>query len=73
MTKKLPRCNVCGMTMSTVDSHFGFSTYKKLGYGTKYDGCTMMLRVCCNCVEEFIDKCTISPIIDGVDIEKCGL
>lgn len=73
MYRETPRCNICGATMSVGDLHFGYSAYEKLGYGTKYDGCTMRLRVCCNCIEEFIDKCAISPIIEGVDIEKCDL
>jgi len=39
-----------------------FHIHKNLGYGTKYDGDNLKLNLCCSCIEEIIDNCTISPI-----------
>ena len=41
-----------------------FHIHKKCGYGTKFDGEKLELDLCCSCMEELIDSCTISPIIE---------
>ena len=50
-------CNKCGKK--------NFSVYRRLGYGTKYDGDDLELDLCCDCMEKLIDECIISPIVEN--------
>lgn len=56
-------CNRCGKVLDTRDIREDFSIYKRCGYGTKYDGRSIELDLCCECMEWLIEKCCISPII----------
>lgn len=62
---RITTCNKCGNRLNEWDIQEDFKIYSKLGYGTKYDGCELELDLCCKCMDELIDSCTISPIADG--------
>lgn len=64
MAKKV-YCNKCGKEMDFWDRQEEFSINTKCGYGTKYDGSTIELELCCDCMEELVDSCKISPVIDN--------
>ena len=55
-------CNKCGKQLDIIDINSEFTIHKDLGYGTKYDGETLDLKLCCDCMEEIIDSCRFSPI-----------
>ena len=55
-------CNKCGKQMDSWDIQHHFSITKRLGYGSKYDGEVLNLDICCDCMDEIIDACIISPI-----------
>jgi len=56
-------CNKCGKEFDVYDSQEDFSIYSLLiGYGSKYDGSSLELDLCCECMDELIDSCKISPI-----------
>lgn len=55
-------CDKCGKEFDKWDENENFHFYGKLGYGTKYDGSFLELDLCCDCMEEIIDQCKISPI-----------
>lgn len=55
-------CNLCGKEMDRWDRQEGFSIHRRCGYGTKYDGETLELDICCDCMERLIDSCRLSPI-----------
>lgn len=57
-------CNKCGKTFNTWDTEEGFSFYTRLGYGMSHDGDILELDLCCGCMEELIDSCVISPIVE---------
>lgn len=57
-------CNKCGKKFDMWDESEHFHIHKKCGYGTKFDGEKLELDLCCSCMEELIDSCTISPIIE---------
>ena len=57
-------CNKCGNQLDEWDTQEDFNIYGKLGFGTKYDGCELELDLCCKCMNELIDSCAISPIVD---------
>ncbi len=57
-------CNKCGKEFDVWDIQEDFSFVKTLGYGTKYDGDKLNLHLCCNCMEEIIEECKVSPVID---------
>ena len=61
---KITTCNKCGNRLSEWDIQEDFSIYSHLGYGTKYDGSKLELDLCCKCMDELIDSCAISPIVD---------
>ena len=66
MTKNNIICNKCGKTFDVWDEHEGFGIHKHLGYGTKYDGDDLQLNLCCECMENLIDECVFSPIIENL-------
>lgn len=59
-------CNKCGKKFDEWDTEESFRFYSPfaLGYGTKYDGSKLELDLCCECMEELIDSCKVSPIVD---------
>lgn len=57
-------CNKCGKKFDVWDTQENFAMKSNLGYGTKYDGEKLDLKLCCNCMETLIDECVISPITD---------
>lgn len=63
ITASMTVCNKCGKQFNLWDEKEDFSIRKRLGYGTKYDGDTLELDLCCDCMESLIDSCTINPII----------
>lgn len=58
-------CNKCGKPFDMWDENEHFHIYTKFGYGTKFDGDELQLDLCCSCIEELVDSCTISPIIEN--------
>lgn len=58
-------CNKCGKDLDLWDLQEKFSITHKLGYGTKYDGSNLNLRLCCDCMEKLIEECAVSPISDN--------
>ena len=63
MTEKT--CNMCGKVFDMWDAQENFSIHRRLGYGTKYDGDTLELDLCCDCIEKIIEECKVSPIIEA--------
>lgn len=57
-------CNKCGKVLDLWDKQENFHMSKELGYGTKYDGSTLELDLCCSCMDELIEACTLTPIIE---------
>lgn len=57
------RCNKCGKEMDIWDRQENFYIHGICGYGTKYDGSEIQLNLCCDCMEELIDTCIVSPVI----------
>lgn len=57
-------CNKCGKKLDEWDMQGNFRFYGQLGYGTKYDGCTLELDLCCECMDALIDNCLISPVFN---------
>ena len=55
-------CNLCGREMDFADAVADFKLYKYLGYGTKYDGDLLDMKICCKCMERLIDACAKSPV-----------
>lgn len=60
MEKKV--CNKCGKEFDLWDEQENFTILTPLGYGVKYDGDYLDLKLCCTCMEWLIDECTVSPI-----------
>lgn len=68
-------CNMCGRDFDTWDKQEDFSIHKRCGYGTKYDGETLNLDICCDCMERLIDSCKVSPIEGRGEVlicDRCG-
>ena len=57
-------CNKCGKVFDIFDQQHSFSIDEGLKYGSKYDGSMLCLDLCCDCMDELIDSCKISPLID---------
>lgn len=56
-------CNKCGKKFDWYDAGLMFHYEDTLGYGgTDFDGHTIELDLCCDCAEELIKSCKVSPI-----------
>lgn len=56
-------CNLCGKEMDFWDIQEEFSIQSfNIGYGSKHDGDALELDLCCDCMDELIDRCKINPI-----------
>lgn len=56
-------CNKCGKEFDIYDVQEDFTIHSQMiGYGSKYDGSSLQLDLCCECMDELIDSCKISPI-----------
>ena len=56
-------CNLCGKEMDFWDVQEEFSIHNfNIGYGSKHDGDALELDLCCDCMDDLIDRCKISPI-----------
>lgn len=62
MTERI--CNKCGKKMDPWDCMSGFHAQMDLGYGSQFDGCSIQLDLCNNCLDEFVKSCAINPITD---------
>lgn len=66
--KEVLRCNICGKEFDMWDEQEAFSLHKQLGYGTKFDGEYLNINICCECMENIICSCQISPLTDVEEI-----
>ena len=57
-------CNKCGKELDEWDVQEDFSIFRHLGYGTRHDGETLLLQMCCECMDKLIDECEVSPITE---------
>ncbi len=64
MTKIEITCNKCGKAFNIWDIQEMFSIHKNLGYGTRYDGDRLEIDLCCDCMNDLIEQCVVSPIIE---------
>lgn len=60
-------CNVCGKKIDQIlEDQMVVSIHDTIGYGSKYDGGTFDLDICCDCfdklIDDFTEKCAINPI-----------
>ncbi len=56
------RCNLCGKPFDDADTYQGFCITRKIGYGSRYDGCGITLDICCRCMDTLIDQCALPPL-----------
>lgn len=70
MAKAKTLCNVCGKEFDMWDEQEDLGLHTRFGYGTKFDGDSIDLDICCNCFDKLMDKfipmCKINPIT-GMD------
>ena len=55
-------CNLCGGELDFWDGQEDNSIEKNIGYGSRYDGMRLSLRLCCRCMDDLIERCAISPV-----------
>lgn len=58
MAKGKTICNVCGQPFTDLDEQEHIGLHTKIGYGSRHDGDTIDLDICCSCFDS-----------DGVDME----
>lgn len=66
---KLTVCNVCGKNFDKSDREQNACFTHTIGYGSLFDGQTLVLDLCCECFDSLLDgllgQCKISPLLDG--------
>lgn len=69
MAKGKTLCNLCGKEFDEWDEQEGFGIHTRAGYGSKFDGDSVELDLCCECFDRLMDKlvpeCKINPIIEN--------
>ena len=58
-------CNQCGKKMDEFDIQQGFAIHRKIKYGSVHDGSCVHYTICCECFDEMVSKCAISPIAEA--------
>lgn len=54
-------CNLCGKELNEFDVQENYSLHRHIGYGSEHDGETLDLHICCECMDEIINKCIVDP------------
>ena len=62
MSKEIT-CNICGRPFDLWDTQENYSIYTTCGYGSKFDGETIEMDICCGCFDKLVEGCKISPIL----------
>lgn len=58
-------CNCCGCALDFWDLQEELIIHKdNLGYGTKHDGDSVHLQLCCDCFDRLVEACAIYPITE---------
>lgn len=63
------RCNKCGNVFMQYEHNGeainvqGFAVFGDIGYGSKYDGESIRMRICQDCMDKLIESCAVSPIV----------
>lgn len=55
-------CNKCKKEFDIWDTHNGLIINKIMGYGSRYDGEKINMNICCDCMDDIIESCLISPM-----------
>lgn len=55
-------CNICGKEFRLWDGLHDIHIRRHLGYGSKYDGEDLDMRICCDCLDKIISICEVSPV-----------
>lgn len=58
--KKL--CNCCGRELDIWDIQEAFIIHRDVGYGSIFDGHRVHLQFCCDCFDNIVQNCKVSPI-----------
>ena len=63
-------CSICGREFDLWDRQGSFGFDRHVGYGSKYDGEHIKVRLCCDCFDELMDTyilpmCKIRPMKGG--------
>ena len=68
MAKAKTLCNICGKEFDMLDEQEELGLHTRFGYGTKFDGDSIDLDICCDCFDKLMDKfipmCKINPITE---------
>ena len=63
-------CNICGRELDPFDLQQEFIIHRKIEYGSIHDGDIVDLQLCCDCFDDLVDECKISPIIEVSDNDE---
>ena len=55
-------CNKCGRVIENKETFLGFTADLGIGYGSKYDGETIRIDLCTDCIDRLIETCVVSPL-----------
>ena len=64
MEKHTVICNMCGKEFDRYDLEQGIGLGGRLKYGSVHDGRRYALDLCCDCFDNILDQCVISPLED---------
>lgn len=64
MEKHTVICNMCGKEFDRYDLEQGIGLGGRLKYGSVHDGRRYSLDLCCDCFDNILDQCVISPLED---------
>ena len=55
----MKRCTMCGKKLDMIDTNGDFSFQHRVGYGSKYDGDIVYLKLCYDCFDKIVDILSI--------------
>ena len=70
MSKSKTLCNLCGKEFNAYDEQESFGIHTRVGYGSRFDGDSIDLDLCCECFDklmyDLILQCKINPVIENM-------
>lgn len=63
-------CNVCGRELDFFDLQQDFTIHRKIEYGSIFDGDIVDMQLCCDCFDDLVNECKVSPITEVSDDDE---
>lgn len=66
------KCDLCGKVFNNYDEQEGFGLRYEVGYGSRYDGSSINVDICCDCFDKMMDEYIVPKLkFDKAITDNC--